>query len=443
MLFYALIGVSYNHGCPRSPMKILVIGGGGREHALIWRLNQSDSVRRVYCAPGNAGIATEASCIPAAISSKDELVALARTLQVDLTVVGPEAPLVSGIADAFQAAGLSIVAPDSFAAQLEGSKIFAKQFMAARNIPTAAFAIVESSQDLSAQLDRFQYPIAVKADGLAAGKGVVIVNTRAEAEQTAQQMLAGEFVSGAGRRLVLEEFLVGEELSFILLCDGKGHFIFPPTQDHKPAFDNDEGPNTGGMGAYCDPRLLTAELKDTILEHIVEPTLGGMRDLGHPFCGFLYVGLMITSDGPKVLEYNVRMGDPETQPLMHRLRGDFAGLLASAAHGSLDPNLVTWDAGPTACVVLASEGYPGSYPKGRAISGIAEAESAGAKVFHAGTLLSHGCFATSGGRVLGVTASGTTLSEALETTYAATKKIHFEGMHHRTDIGRKGLARYR
>ena len=289
-------------------------------------------------------------------------------------------------------------------------------------------------------LDRFEYPIAVKADGLAAGKGVVIANTRAEAQETAQQMLSGDLVPGAGQRLILEEFLQGEELSFILLCDGKSHFIFPPTQDHKPAFDNDEGPNTGGMGAYCDPRILPDELQATILDRIVEPTLAGMRDLGHPFRGFLYVGLMITADGPKVLEFNVRMGDPETQPLMHRIRGDFAGLLASAAHGALDSTLVAWDPGPTACVVLASEGYPAAYPKGHLITGIPEADAAGAKVFHAGTLLHQGHFCTSGGRVLGVTAGGDTLAQALDTTYSALEKIHFKGMHYRTDIGRRGLA---
>ena len=259
LLFYALVGLPSILGRPPS-MKILVIGAGGREHALVWRLRQSDSAPQVYCAPGNAGIATEASCIPASLDSPDELVELARTLDVALTIVGPEAPLVAGIADAFQAARLPIVAPDTFAAQLEGSKIFAKQFMAERDIPTAAFAVVESAADLTTHLDRFDYPIAVKADGLAAGKGVVIAQTRAEAEETAQQMLAGDLVAGAGHHLILEEFLRGEELSFILLCDGANHFVFPPTQDHKPAFDNDEGPNTGGMGAYCDPRILPDEL---------------------------------------------------------------------------------------------------------------------------------------------------------------------------------------
>ena len=424
-------------------MKILVIGGGGREHALVWRLRQSSSVDQAYCAPGNAGIAAEASCIPASLASADELIALARTLSVDLTVVGPEAPLVAGLGDAFEAERLPIVAPDAFATQLEGSKIFAKQFMAERDIPTAAFAVVESADDLAAQLDRFEYPIAVKADGLAAGKGVVIAQTRAEAETTGRQMLSGDMVPGAGRRLVLEEFLRGEELSFILLSDGAKHFVFPPTQDHKPAFDNDEGPNTGGMGAYCDPRILPADLNATILDRIIEPTLAGMRDLGHPFRGFLYVGVMITADGPKVLEFNVRMGDPETQPLMHRMRGDLGGFLASAAYGALDSTLVSWDAGPTACVVLASEGYPGPYAKGRTITGIAEADASGAKVFHAGTLLRGGLYSTSGGRVLGVTAGGESLAKALEKAYAAVEKIYFEGMHYRTDIGRKGLARYK
>jgi len=423
-------------------MKVLVIGSGGREHALVSRLSQSPDVDRVFCTPGNAGIAAEASCIPADMAAPDELAALARTLEVDLTVVGPEAPLVAGIGDTFTAEGLAVLAPDSFAAQLEGSKIFSKQFMTDCGIPTAGFAVIDSLEDLDAQLDRFTFPIAVKADGLAAGKGVVIAKTRDEAQDTGRKMLTGELVPGAGQRLILEEFLTGEELSFILLCDGQNHFAFPPTQDHKPAFDNDEGPNTGGMGAYCDTRILPDDLRDTILDKVVEPTLAGIRGLGHPFCGFLYCGLMITPDGPKVLEYNVRMGDPETQPLMHGVRGDLAGLLASAAHGRLDPSLVTWSDGPTACVVLASEGYPGSYPTGRAITGIPEAEGLGAKVFHAGTRLRGGCYATAGGRVLGVTVGGSTLAEALETSYKAVARIHFEGMRYRTDIGRKGLARY-
>ena len=423
-------------------MRILVVGSGGREHALVWRLAQSADVDRVFCAPGNAGIAADASCIPADIGAPDELVALARTLRVDLTVVGPEAPLVSGLADAFAADGLPILAPEAFAAQLEGSKKFAKQFMVDRGIPTADFAVVESADDIDAHLDRFEYPVAVKADGLAAGKGVIIANTRQEAAETARKMLAGELAGGAGRRLVLEEFLTGEELSFILLCDRRSYFIFPPTQDHKRALDNDQGPNTGGMGAYCDPLILPVELRDTIIDRVVEPTLSGMRDLGHPFCGFLYCGLMITSEGPKVLEFNVRMGDPETQPLMHRLEDDFAGLLASAARGSLDASLVHWSEGPTACVVLASEGYPGSYPKGRRITGIPEAENLGAKVFHAGTRLQCGHYATAGGRVLGVTAGGATLAQAIDTAYNAIEKIHFDGMHFRADIGEKGLARY-
>ena len=423
-------------------MRILVVGSGGREHALVWRLAQSAGVDRVFCAPGNAGIAADASCIPTDIGAPDELVALARTLRVDLTVVGPEAPLVSGLADAFAADGLPIVAPEAFAAQLEGSKIFAKQFMVDRGIPTADFAVVESLDDIDAHLECFEYPVAVKADGLAAGKGVIIANTRQEAAETARKMLAGELAGAAGRRLVFEEFLTGEELSFILLCDRRTYFIFPPTQDHKRALDNDQGPNTGGMGAYCDPLILPVELRDAIIDRVVEPTLAGMRDLGHPFCGFLYCGLMITSEGPKVLEFNVRMGDPETQPLMHRLEGDFAGLLASAARGSLDASLVHWSKGPTACVVLASEGYPGSYPKDHRITGIPEAETLGAKVFHAGTRLQSGHYATSGGRVLGVTAGGATLAQALDTAYNAIEKIHFDGMRFRTDIGEKGLARH-
>ena len=345
-------------------MKVLVIGGGGREHAFCWRLAQSDSVEQVYAVPGNAGIARDCSCIPGDITSNDEIASLAQCLDVDLTVIGPEAPLVAGMADEFRARNLPVVGPGLGAAQLEGSKIFSKQFMSRHRIPTADFAGVESVAELEDNLTRFGFPVALKADGLAAGKGVVIVRNEQEARETGAAILAGDVVGDAGRCLLIEQFLSGEEVSFIVLSDGETFFEFPPTQDHKPVLDNDLGPNTGGMGAYCDPRILTEAERQTVLTTIVEKTLAGMRADGHPFVGFLYCGLMMTADGPKVLEYNVRMGDPETQPLMYRMTGDAGELLLSAARGSLDPSAVGWNEGPTCCVVCAAPGYPGSYPQG-------------------------------------------------------------------------------
>ena len=423
-------------------MKVLVVGGGGREHAFCWRLGRSDSVERVYAVPGNAGIARDCSCIPGDITSNDEIASLAECLNVDLTVIGPEAPLVAGMADEFRARNLPVVGPAGGGAQLEGSKIFSKQFMRRHDIPTADFAIVESVAELEDNLTRFGFPVALKADGLAAGKGVVIVHNEQEARETGAAMLSGNIVGDAGRRLLIEQFVSGEEVSFIVLSDGETFFEFPPTQDHKPALDNDKGPNTGGMGAYCDPRILTEAERQIVLTTVVETSLAGIRADGYPFVGFLYCGLMMTADGPKVLEYNVRMGDPETQPLMYRMTGDAGELLLSVARGSLDSTVVGWNDGPTCCVVCAAPGYPGSYPRGRPITGIKEAEATGTKVFHAGTRFHEGKLVTAGGRVLGVTAGGDDLAVAIGNAYAAVEKVSFKGLHHRTDIGQKGLKRW-
>lgn len=420
-------------------MKVLVIGGGGREHALSWRIAQSPGVERVYCAPGNAGMAMEASCVPGNILDPREMASLAETLGAAFTVVGPEAPLAAGVVDAFEARGLPVVGPSRAAAMLEGSKIFAKLFLNECHIPTAPFAVVENVAEIDAHIGRFGFPVALKADGLAAGKGVVIAHDEAEAREQAQKMLSGQLVGDAGRRLLVERFLRGREVSFIVLSDGQRYFEYPATQDHKAAFDNDEGPNTGGMGAYCDDGIVSDELRGQIVETVVDPALAGMRRRGQIFRGFLYCGLMIGPEGPQVLEFNVRMGDPETQPLMYRLKGDFAGLLHSAARKSLDPTLAAADSRPTACVVMASQGYPGSYRKGFAIGGIGKAEALGAKVFHAGTAFSRGMLVTAGGRVLGVTARGAGLQAAVDNAYAAVEKIHFEGARRRGDIGRKGL----
>jgi phosphoribosylamine---glycine ligase len=396
-------------------MRILVIGGGGREHALCWKLAQSPGVD-VIAAPGNPGIARVGECVP--MEQVDGL-------RPDLTVVGPEVPLVDGIVDRFRARGLAIVGPAREAAQLEGSKVFAKSFFVQSGIPTAEFVVVENQEDARRSLDRFGYPVVLKADGLAAGKGVVVAQNRAEAE-TALGTLRG--------RLVIEEFLQGEEVSFIALCDGKDVVPLAPTQDHKRVFDGDQGPNTGGMGAYCDGSILTESETREVLDRVIYPAVERTR-----FTGFLYAGLMMTPAGIKVLEFNVRLGDPETQPLMHRMESDFVPALMAAAEGRLHGTTLTWREGPSVCVVLASEGYPGAIQNGRLITGIEAAEATGAAVFHAGTRQSPAGLETAGGRVLGVTASGANLKEAIAGAYRAAEQIRFQGMHYRKDIGAKGL----
>jgi phosphoribosylamine--glycine ligase len=395
-------------------MKVLIIGGGGREHALAWKLAQSPAVERVFATPGNPGIAQIATCV----ESPD-------AVDADLTVVGPEAPLVEGIVDRYRAAGRIIFGPTAQAAELEGSKVFAKNFLTQRRIPTAEYVVADNQTDARKAVARFGFPVVLKADGLAAGKGVVVAQSRAEAD-TALENLRG--------RLVVEEFLTGEEVSFIVVSDGKRVVSLAPTQDHKAVNDRDTGPNTGGMGAYCDARILTESETRTITDTIILPTVEATE-----FTGFLYAGLMMTAAGPKVLEFNVRLGDPETQPLMHRLRSDFAQVLMAAAQGDLGSAQLEWDPGPSVCVVLASGGYPGAYRTGVPIHGV---DNCGATVFHAGTRMGPNGLETSGGRVLGVTAAGPDLASAIERTYAAVKKIRFDGMHYRTDIGRKGLKRY-
>jgi phosphoribosylamine--glycine ligase len=403
-------------------MRILVLGGGGREHALCWKLAQSKGVE-VFASPGNPGIAQVGTCLPAVGSFLD----VAEDIGADLTVVGPEAPLVAGVVDEFRAHGKKIVGPDRAAAQLEGSKVFAKNFFVQSNIPTARFVTVENAADAHRALERFGFPVVLKADGLAAGKGVVIVQDRAEAE-TALRTLHGP--------LVVEEFLRGEEVSFIALCDGRNAVPLEPTQDHKAVFDGDTGPNTGGMGAYCDSAILTPAQTEEILDCVIRPAVAATG-----FTGFLYAGLMMTEAGPKVLEFNVRLGDPETQPLMLRMASDFVPALLAAANGDLAGAKLDWRPGPTVCVVLASGGYPGSFETGKPIQGVADAETTGAAVFHAGTRTGGEGLATSGGRVLGVTAGGDDLASAIDRAYRGVARIHFEGMHYRMDIGRKGLAR--
>ena len=403
-------------------MKILVLGGGGREHALCWKLARSPGVE-VFASPGNPGIAQIGTCLPATST----YLAVAEAVAADLTVVGPEVPLVAGVVDEYRAQGRKIVGPHRAAAQLEGSKIFAKHFFRQTGIPTANYVTVENPADARRAIDRFGFPVVLKADGLAAGKGVVIAHNAAEAE-AALATLTG--------RLVVEEFLHGEEVSFIALCDGRTAIPLAPTQDHKAVFDGDTGPNTGGMGAYCDSAILTAAQVQYVLDRVIQPTVEATK-----FTGFLYAGLMMTDAGPKVLEFNVRLGDPETQPLMKRMASDFVPALMAAATGELAGVKLEWHAEPTVCVVLASNGYPGAIESGKPIHGIAAAEASGATVFHAGTRLDAAGLVTSGGRVLGVTASGATLASAINNAYRGVHKIAFDGMHYRTDIGRKGLAR--
>jgi phosphoribosylamine--glycine ligase len=402
-------------------VKILVIGSGGREHAIAWRLSREG--HQIFATPGNPGIAQVATILPST-----EYLSVAESIQPDLTVVGPEVPLVAGIVDLFRARGLTIFGPTQENAQLEGSKIYAKEFMQRVGIPTARFVRAESVEAAIAALTQFDYPVAVKADGLAAGKGVVIAHSRAEAEAA---------VHALGPRLLIEEFLRGEEVSFIVVSDGRSVVPLEATQDHKTVFDGDTGPNTGGMGAYCDGRIVSAAETQRILDTIVEPAVRATT-----FTGFLYAGLMMTADGPKVIEFNVRLGDPETQPLMHRLEGGFGEALLRAATGNLQSTTLHWQREPSVCVVIAAQGYPGQVRTGDQITGIDAAETESVKVFHAGTKLGPQGIETSGGRVLGVTASGPDLASAVRETYAAVEKIHFSGMHYRKDIARKGFERW-
>jgi phosphoribosylamine---glycine ligase len=415
-------------------LRILVIGSGGREHALVWRLKESASTIALFASPGNPGMARLATCL--AGSTPADWLRIAEEHRIDLTVVGPEAPLVAGVVDVFRNAGRAIVGPEARAARLEGSKVYSKEVMGLAGVPTARYEEVTSAEEARRALDNFGTPVVLKADGLAAGKGVVVARSRQEAEAALPQLLHGG-------RMVVEEFLDGEEVSFIVLADGKRAVPLEPTQDHKACFDDDQGPNTGGMGAYCDSRILTGSMSEIVMDTIIQPVLDYMSSCGAPYTGFLYAGLMMTSEGPKVLEFNARLGDPETQPLMLRLEGDWAEALLASARGELSGGDLRWKPEPSLCIVLAAHGYPGEPRKGDLITGIEAAESTGALVFQAGTRMTAEGLVTAGGRVLGVTASGPSLEDAMARAYAAASKIHFEGLHHRSDIGAKGLRRWR
>lgn len=425
-------------------MNVLVIGSGGREHALAWKCSQSSRVERVLVAPGNAGTAAEKKIenLPIDPSDIDRLVDLALKEKVGLTIVGPEDPLVSGITDAFQEAGLRCFGPTLQGAKLEGSKAFAKDFLAKHHIPTARYRVCNDMEAASAFIRDQGPPIVVKADGLAAGKGVIICHSVEEALSASQDMLAGHLFGDAGRRVVIEECLEGEEASFIVMVDGRHILPLATSQDHKARDNGDTGPNTGGMGAYSPAPVVTEELYHRIMQEVIEPTVEGMVLEGHPYTGFLYAGLMIGSEGtPHVLEYNCRLGDPETQPILLRLRSDLVELCLVALEGRLDQVTTKWDERVALGVVMASGGYPISYDKGAVISGLPEKEEEGVKVFHAGTKVDEGRTVTNGGRVLCATALGKTVRQAQARAYAAARQITWKDVYYRTDIGHRAIAR--
>lgn len=424
-------------------MKVLVIGGGGREHALAWKAAQSAQVEKVFVAPGNAGTAHEPKLENVAIAAEDidKLREFALSEKIDLTIVGPEAPLVMGVVDEFQKAGLRCFGPSQGAAQLEGSKAFTKDFLARHHIPTAAYSNFTDTEAAIAYIKAQGTPIVIKADGLAAGKGVIVAMTEDEAITAVKDMLAGNAFGEAGHRVVIEEFLSGEEASFIVMVDGEHILPMATSQDHKAAFDGDTGPNTGGMGAYSPAPVVNADVHQHIMQEVIEPTVKGMAAEGNPYTGFLYAGLMISPDGtPKVIEYNCRFGDPETQPIMMRLQSDMVALCESALDGKLDQATIQWDARAAIGVVLAAGGYPGDYDKGDVITGI-PAETPDSKVFHAGTAEKDGQIVTSGGRVLCAVALGNSVSKAQQKAYEVVKQISWDGVYYRNDIGHRAIAR--
>ena len=426
-------------------MKVLVIGKGGREHALVWKLAQSPRLEQVFCAPGNAGISMDAINVPIAATDFDALIRFAKKENIGLTVIGPEDPLCLGIVDAFQKEGLRVFGPSKEAAKLEGSKVFAKKLMQHADVPTAEFRVFDHPDSARQYMESRHYPVVVKADGLAAGKGVLVCSTKQDALAAIDRiMVREEFGREAGRQIVIEKRMEGPELSLLALVSGRTILPLEPTQDHKAAFDNDTGPNTGGMGAYCPAPLATRELLQNVDESILVPTVHALKRGKKPFRGILYTGLMVTNQGPRVLEFNVRFGDPETQPLLLRLKTDLLDLLEAAVDNRLDEfpeEKLEWDPRPALCVVMASHGYPGSFVKGRVISGLKEAsEIPGVKVFHSGTAIENNYVVTDGGRVLGVTALGDTLADAQKRAYEAVSKITFQGAFFRKDIGSKAIG---
>ena len=423
-------------------MKVLIVGSGGREHALAWKVKQSSKVSHIFVAPGNAGTALESGMenVALAVENIAGLLEFAKQNAVELTIIGPEVPLVLGIVDKFQAAGLACFGASAYTSQLEGSKSFCKDFMIRYGIPTAAYESFTDANAAIAYIEKHGAPIVVKADGLAAGKGVIVAQTNAEAIAAVNDMLAGNAFGEAGHRVVIEEFLQGEEASFIVICDGKSALPMATSQDHKARDNGDLGPNTGGMGAYSPAPIVTQDIHDRVMRDVIEPTLKGMASEGHPYSGFLYAGLMISPSGDiKVLEYNCRFGDPETQPIMMRLKSDLVDLCQAALAGELDKITTEWDERPALGVVLAAGGYPDSYAKGQIISGLPTHDSAESKVFHAGTEQIGDDVVTNGGRVLCACALGNSIQEAQTNAYQLANAIQWNGIYYRTDIGFKAI----
>ncbi len=423
-------------------MKILIIGGGGREHALAWKIAQSPEVEKIYCAPGNPGIAEIAECVDISADSIKELVAFAAEKKIDLTVVGPEAPLAAGIADSFEAAGLGVFGPSRNASAIEASKSYAKQLMQKYNIPTAKGRVFSDYDAACRYLEKQPVPIVIKADGLAAGKGVSVCKTRKQAKEVLKDMMIDLEFGDAGKTVVIEECLTGEEASFIAFTDGKTLLALPSSQDHKQAHDGDKGPNTGGMGAYSPAPVVDAVMRKKIMDQVMQPAVRALAAEGRPYKGVLYAGLMIEKDRVNVVEFNCRFGDPETQPLLMRTRSDIVAVMKAVVNGGLENCSLDIDPRPAACVVMAAKGYPGSYSKGMKIKGINNVKRMkDVEVFHAGTARKDGDLVTAGGRVLGVTALGDDIEKAVSRTYEAAGKISWKGEHHRTDIGKKALQR--
>jgi phosphoribosylamine--glycine ligase len=423
-------------------MKILVIGSGGREHALVWKISQSPKVTKIYCAPGSAAIGALADCVAIGPEHIDKLADFAEKEKIDLTVVGPELPLTLGISNLFESRGLKIFGPNKLAAQLEGSKAFAKTILQENEIPTASSGTFTDAGSAKQYIAQQLLPCVVKADGLAAGKGVLICATRAEAERVVDDILVRKVFGRAGEKVVIEEFLEGEEASFMALTDGEHILPLASCQDHKRVFDNDEGPNTGGMGAYSPAPVVTAAVHQQTLDGILKPLLAGLKKKGLLYRGMLYTGVMITKDGPKVLEFNARFGDPECQPIMMRLKSDLVPLIEATINGKLNQIQADWYEDPAVCVVLTAEGYPGSYGKGQEIRGLEKLKNwENGFVFHAGTAKENGRWVTSGGRVLGVTARGKNIAEAVKAVYGAVGEISWRGMHYRKDIARRALKK--
>ncbi len=423
-------------------MKILVVGGGGREHALVWKISQSRRVSKIYCAPGNAGISKQAEIVSIKANDLDGLLKFALREEIDLTVIGPEEPLTKGIVDIFESNGLPIFGPSKKAAQIEGSKVFAKEMMMKYHIPTASFEIFNNSREAIDYIRKKGAPIVVKADGLAGGKGAIVCKTIEEAIKAVERIMVEKIFGEAGNRIVVEEYLVGEEASYIAFTDGKSILPLASSQDHKAVFDGDEGPNTGGMGAYSPAPVVTDEMHEKIIGKILRPIIYGMNEEGSSYKGVIYAGLMIYEGEPKVLEFNARFGDPETQPVLMRMKGDIVPILEACIKGELSRCKIEWDKKASVCVVMTSKGYPGDYEKGKVIKGLDEVSSMeDIFVFHAGTALKNGMMVTNGGRVLGVTGLGEDIQRAIERTYNAVRKISWEGVHYRTDIGYKALCR--